>query len=241
MNDTNHTPKNIHQSVLDAIARGTVQMRPRWQFVFVGVLIAGLALLIFALLVYFISLGIFLLRQSGAWFAPSFGVRGWADLVAALPFNLMLLIVIAATALEYLARRYSIAYRMPLLLSLGVVVVGVGLGGFVVSQTSFHRGLEDAARRGQLPMAGMFWHGGERPHHSPDVYRGTIISTTTHNTVLVLLDSDEGTTTIYITPRTRLPYGADFEVGDTLVVVGDEINNSTVQAFGVQEIDPQKD
>ena len=237
MNLAPHTQENIHQRVLDAITHGKVQMKPRWQFVLAGVLIAALAILIFLLLIYFISLGVFLLRQSGAWFAPSFGIRGWIDLFAAIPLGVMFFIVSAATALEYLARRYSIAYRMSLLVSLAMVVGGVGIAGILLAQTSLHRALEDAARQGKLPMAGMLWHGGERPPHSSDVYRGRIVSTRSGNTVVLLLDSNEGAITVNITPRTRLPYGADFEVGDTLVVVGDEIGTSTVQAFGIQEID----
>ena len=238
MNLTPHAPQNIHQRVLDAITHGKVQMKPRWQFVLAGVLIASLAILIFLLLVYFISLGVFLLRQSGAWFAPNFGMRGWMDLLSALPFDLMLFIVAAATVLEYLARKYSIAYRMSLLVSLAAVVAVVGLGGILVAQTSLHRGLEDAARRGTLPMAGMFLHGGERTRRPAELYRGTIVSMKAGNSVLLLLDNNEGTTTVYITPRTRLPYGADFEKGDTLVVVGDELGAGAVQAYGIQEIDP---
>ena len=70
------------------------------------------------------------------------------------------------------------------------------------------------------------------------MYRGSIVSTSTNGFIIKL--GDDSTTTVVVTPRTRLPFGADFAPGDTLVVMGDEMSTGTIRAFGILEIDPNE-
>jgi len=229
--------KNLKQAVLDAIKKDGVKMRPRWHFLLLAILTATGALILLLTLVYLFSLVVFFLHQNGTWFAPSFGMRGWFDLLRGIPIYLLLLLAVFAIVLDTLVRRYSFGYRRPLLTSLGAIVAVVFIGGFAVAHTSLHHALDFQARHGHLPPPLGMWYG---HHRAPpgDVYRGVIVASTTYG-FMIALDDDGGTSTVIITPQTRLPFGADFSPGDTLIIVGDDMGTDTVRAFGIREIDPE--
>ncbi len=228
---------SIRQGVMDAIKKGNVQMRPRWHFVLLSSLAALGVFIVLLALLYIVSLSVFLLRDSGAWFAPSFGGRGWFSLLYSIPWLLILFIVVFVGILEILVRRYRFIYRKPLLLSVGVIFVIVLLGGFAIANTSFHRQMEFYAEHNQLPGPLAIGYGAPfRMPPPPDVYHGVILATTTYG--FVIDDQNgAGTTTILLTHETRLPYGEDFSVGSEVVVEGDTVASGTVRAFGVREVD----
>lgn len=227
----------LRRSVVDAIKKGTVQMRPRWHFVLLSALTVIGAVIGLLVLIYMASLSVFFLHDSGAWFVPSFGGRGWFSFLRSIPWLLILLTVIFAGLLEILVRRYTFVYRKPLLLSALGIVALVLLGGFLFAATPFHRQMQFFASHHQLPPPLAFIYGAPfRMPPPPDVYHGVILATTTSG--FVLDDQNgAGTTTVLINGQTRLPYGIDFSVGTEVVVVGDRIGSSTVRAFGVQESD----
>src|SRR5665213_3408185 len=122
--DTHHTkdPASVRQGVMDAIKKGNVQMRPRWHFVLVSTLAALGVFIVLLSLHYIVSLSVFLLRDNGAWFAPSFGGRGWFSLLHSVPWLLILFIIVFIGVLEVLVRRYRFVYRKPLLLSVAIIL-----------------------------------------------------------------------------------------------------------------------
>ena len=227
--------RDLKRAVMDAIKKDGVIMRPRWHFLLLAALTATGALILLLALVYLFSFVVFALHDGGSWFAPSFGMRGWFDLLRSIPIYLLILFAIFAVVLDVLVRRYSFGYRRPLLVSLGVIVVIVLVSGFIVAQTSFHRSLAFHARHGHLPQPFGMWYG--HPHHErpDDMYRGVIVATSSRG--FLIRRGDESTSTIVVTPDTRLPYGKDFEPGDTLIIIGDEMGTGTVRAFGILEVD----
>lgn len=229
--------QSIEKKVMDAIQKGGVRMRPKWHFVlssllaFLGVLILSLALL------YAFSLALFFMRDSGVFFAPSFGPRGWWDFLQGAPWLLLSLVLIFIVLLEHLVRRYSFVYKKPLLISALVILLFVALGGYVIAQTQFHRQLAMVASRGQLPPPMKFLYDDTLRMPPPrEVYRGVIADIDDHSFVIVS-KRPPGTTTIIIGPRTRLPFGGDFSVGELILVVGDVIATDTIRAFGVREVE----
>ncbi len=226
-----HEPLEIR--IMNAIKKGEVRMRPRWHFALLttltvsGVVIVGLTLL------YATSLAVFLLRDSGALFATDFGQRGWFELLRMLPWFLFLFILVFVVALEVLVRRFAFVYKKPLLTSSLAILTFIVVAGVFISLTPLHRGFMFSARHGQLPAPFEMLFA---PPPPPDLYRGTIVDVGPSTFTL----SDEGrvgTTTFVITPRTRLPYGSNFKVGERVVVIGDTNASGTVRAFGVREID----
>ena len=234
-NDENK--KSIREDVLATIKSGQVSMRPKWQFMLKAALFVVGGVLLFLVLLYVASFTIFILRRSGVWFVPTFGVHGWYVFLVSVPWLLVGAALIFIGILEVLVRHYAFAYRQPLLYSLIIILFLVGVGGFVVALTPLHRVLLHSAENDQLPVGGPMYRGFGM-QRLPDVHRGEVIERVpphsfTMDTVIgehIIVD---------ITPHTRLSPMADFEPGDFVVVLG-VLNNGTVSAFGIQEIDREE-
>lgn len=221
---------------MSVIEKRGVAMRPRWHFLLLSALTAAGVLILVVTLLYIVSLALFFLRETGVWYAPSFGGRGWFVLLNSAPLLLIVLIAMFVVILDVLVRKYSFAYRAPLTVSLGGILLLIFVGGLLVAQTSFHRRLESAAHHGHLPPPIGFWYGKTfRPPPTKEMHRGLIIFKSPKQFVMV--DSDGSTSTIQINSKTRLPRGEDFEMGDMVIVIGDSVGTDTIRAFGVRSID----
>lgn len=232
-----NTQKPIQDVVMERIRKGGVLMRPRWQFVLLGVLWAAGALLTLVLALYLVSLFVFLLRESGLLFVPAFGMRGWFDILRSAPFYIIGLIAICALIINLLARHFAFAYRRPLTVSLGAVLLVTFAGGLLVGATPLHTELRRSAEHGYLPSPfDVPYRHDMRPPPPDDFHKGIVILR--DGSLLYLRNADGGTTTVRISPRTRLPFGADLEPGDAVVVIGDETSGA-IEAFGLREIDSE--
>lgn len=233
------TPNDIRAKVLSAIEKGTVCMKPRWQFVLAGIAAATVAFILFSAVVYALSLGIFLMRQDGSWFAPQFGGPGWLTFIIAIPLQIVLFALIFVAVLQYVLKRLDLGHRHSVVAIFSGLAALSLVGAFIAAQTPLHHRFDKESHHQGGPFAFMeMWYGKPDGRRSPPrMYRGTIVSSGLGEIVLAMPGAG-GTTTVIITPRTRLPSGADFKQGDTLVVMGDEVSTGTVRAFGLQEIDP---
>lgn len=227
----------IQDSVMDLIRSGKAPMRPRWHFVLISALYALGAAILFPFLLYVTSLAIFFLRENGVWFAPVFGMRGWASLFHTLPWLLLGLIMVFFIVLEILVRRYAFIYKRPLMITLIGMLGVIFLGGFLVERTAFHSRMRDFARENRLPapLRGIY----DRPSHflpRADVYRGTVSEMTKDGFVMAVVD-ETSTTSVIITPGTRLPYDHQFKIGDAVMVLGDSPQPHIIFAFGIRTVD----
>lgn len=229
--------RDMRETVMARIKEGAVSMRPRWQFVLLSLLWAGCAALLVLAILYFSSLAIFVLRENGVWLAPLLGMRGWFDVLRSAPLLIILLVAFCAIVLNLLVRRFAFAYRRPVVLSLGIVLLGTFIGGVLVGVSPFHRELHRHAREGRLPppFGAPYARGPLRPPPPDDVYRGTVIERMGST---LFIKTAAGTTTVHISPRTRLPLGADFETGDPVVIFGDAASGA-VEAFGILEMEDE--
>lgn len=229
-NETDKKP--IQEKILQAIRSGRVKMRPKWRFVLHAALIVSGAILLLLALLYLVSFAVFSLRETGAWFVPAFGPRGWYAFLRAIPWFLIAVSLVFIAILETLVRRHSFAYRRPLLVSVCGIVLVVAIGSFIAGQAHFHGRFFRYAEGNRLPFAGRFYRAfGER--HFRDVHAGTI--TALGGRGFVMEDRSGEALTVAITPRTRLPFGMDFSAGDAVVVFG-ERDDHTVQAFGIRRV-----
>ncbi|HVU75296.1 MAG TPA: hypothetical protein VHD38_00435 [Candidatus Paceibacterota bacterium] len=234
MNDMH---KDIRETIMERIREGKASMRPRWHFILLSTLTAlGIIIALLALL-FCVSLVLFFLRESGALYLSGFGSRGWWDLFRSLPFSILILLLVFVIVLEILARRYAFVYKKPLITSVLAILAVVIVGGFVLAQTPLHGQLVVLARHGHLPPPFDSLYRPPFTMHPDDVYPGEIVIIT--DVGIVISDRGLSTTTILITPRTRLPEGANFAVGDRVVVIGDEAASGTVEAFGIRPMQPE--
>jgi hypothetical protein len=231
MHNEPHSTPSIKEEVLNAIERGRARMRPRWHFILGGVLMAISAILVLCITLYVVSFIIFTLKQTGAWFGPAFGARGWLALLFALPWIPILCALLLIATLEILVRRYEFAYQKPLLYSVLVIVSVVAVsGGFVAP---LHRAPFRAARENRLPVGGALYRGFGMQRFG-DMHRGTVVDMT--GNTFIIKDNRGTTSTVIILPETRLPFGLNVKSGDTVIVVGIE-KSGIIRAFGLREIE----
>lgn len=224
---------SLREAVLEKIKHGEVSMRPKWQFVLKGALMVLGAMLLALTLLYLVSFVFFALRQTGVWFAPSFGWRGMRAFFLGVPWVLVLVAFIFVIVLEVLVKRYAFAYRKPLLYSVLGIVCAVFVGGFVVARTSFHRGMYRRMEGQGLPIAGPLYREYGMPHFK-QIHPGIIASTTEQGFIIMSRRGEE--ITVLVSPATRLPLGYDFVLGDPVVIMGEQ-ENGIVRAFGIRKID----
>jgi len=187
---TPHTSDPVRDRVMSTIKKGGTHMRPRWHFVLISVIFAFAAFLVLLLLVYAVSLSMFLLRESGTWFATSFGPRGWITFISSIPLSHVAFIVLFVVIFESLVRRYSLVYRRPLAVSFIIVAGGIVSVGALVAQTSFHDQMASYARTHQLPAPLALPYGPSTRIARPDnLYEGVVISN--EDGVLVIEQGDD--------------------------------------------------
>jgi len=241
--DPKNKGHNNRVDVLEAIKSGTLKMRPRWHFIARGILmITGIVLLALALL-YIVSFIFFVLRLSGLWFAPSFGLKGWFAFILSLPWLLIMVALLFLLMLELASRRFALVYRRPLLYSVvGRVFLGLA-GGFILERLHIHDQLFSRARDTGLPVGGMLYRDfGMR--HFRDVHEGEIVDVS--NGLLRIEEPNGQSYVVQFTAQTRgLPYHmmtfttSTFQLssGDSVVIFGPE-DGGIIQALGVQKIGP---
>lgn len=232
MNEEQHG-KSIRSNVLAAIDAGKVKMRPRWHFIArAALLVTGTILAALALL-YVSSFIFFILHQTGVWFTPRFGLRGFREFLIGLPWMLVLLAAVFIVILQFLVKRYAFGYGRPLLYSAIGIVVLVILGGFIIAMTPVHRGLFEQARQNHLPFAGGLYREYGIPNPQGNVTPGEIIEVI-ESGYRMITPRDENVV-IIVTPETRFPLGTNFETGDRILVLGDRVDD-IITAFGIREI-----
>lgn len=233
-------PSSIKERIAEAARRGDLTMRPRWHFVLMGTLVGIGAILAFLALLYIASFIVFSLHQSGAWFAPTFGSGGWFSFFRAMPWLLIALSVAFAALLEVLVRRYSFVYRKSLVVTLIAILVVAVAGGILGAP--IHRSVFRLARRGPPPpIVGPLYRDFDFQRLS-DVHRGLIVRVVATSGSIplafgtFLVEDDRGTQwTVRVGPRTRLPFGAEFDLGDTVVIFG-PAQGTMIEAVGMREL-----
>jgi hypothetical protein len=229
--------KSISEAVMAAAEKGDIKMRPKWYFALRAALtVTGVA--IFSLfLVYLASFIFFMLRRTGIWFAPSFGFKGLFVFLISLPWFLILLAAIFAVILEILVRRYSFAYRWPLLYSAVGIVLIVMAGGYAVAKTPFHgRLIEYERNRGPFCCGGIY-RDMDRDHFN-NIHVGQVYEIMPQG--FRLQNRDEEILVVLVAPETKMPFGRNFSVGDAVAVIGKRIG-AVINAWGIRRIDEKMD
>lgn len=225
--------KSIKDKVLSEIRKGKAVMKPKWHFILKTVLMATGAFIVAFMLLYLSSFVLFALRQTGVLFVPLFGLRGLRTFFMSLPWLIILAAVIFVIILEVLVRRYSFAYRKPLLYSVGIIVLLVFLGSIFVSNIGVHQEMMKYAKERKLPFGGALYRefGAKK---LPDVCR--CIITSVGDNKIIVKDDDGKEYVVEIAPETRFPFGTDFGEGERVIVFG-ERDGANIRAFGILKVD----
>jgi len=229
MNNENHE-KSIKNLVLNKIKENKAVMKPRWYFVLKAVLfVSGIVILSIALF-YVISFILFILRQNGLYFITPFGFRGITIFLISLPWILVLVSIAFLITLEILIRKYSFSYRQPILFSLLFVFVTVAIGGFIVGETDFHKGMFKSANDHGLPiMGGMYRSYGLEEIKNICFCRIDEII----DTGFMVFDEGNNKIDVLVDENTRFPFEMKFKVGDSVLILGD-LNDGVIKAIGMR-------
>jgi hypothetical protein len=251
-NEQNHNPKSeqldtansaqrsatesMKNSILSSIEKGSVKMRPRWEFILraVGMYLGLLVLAIGAL--YAISFVVFMLRQSGIFSAYSLGFNGFLTMLGSLSWFVLVVAVAFAILLVFTIRKYSFGYAWPFLyLAIGTIVI-VLIGGVIIGDTSLHQQLQTVENH--LPLAGGFYQK-EFDNLPQNFTVGRITAVTSSG--YTMEDSRYGQVTIIISPQTQLP-AEQLKVGERIFVLGQRVNNTVrATAVSIATRDPRRD
>ncbi len=228
--ENEHNNSSIKKNIFEAIKAGRLSMRPKWHFILQTILaVLGITLVSLTLL-YLVSFIISALRESGAWFVPIFGSRGWFEFFASLPWILVIIAILFIVVLEILVRRFSFGNRQPLLYTAVAIIFLMLIGGALV--VPFHRGLFRAAEEQRLPLVGEFYRGYGTPRVS-NTHLGVIFETTKDGFVMEERNNEQ--LHIVVSSQTRFPLGTEFSVGDAVVVFGNR-SGDTIHALGIRQV-----
>lgn len=217
-NHTEHSHQHsLQDEILAKIHEGKVQMKPRWQFILRGSLMAvGLVLAALALL-FTGSFIIFLLQQNGTWFVPAFGGPGIKELFLALPLVFIAVALIFLVLLQLLVHRYSFSYAQPVLYSVVAIGLFVTIGSFLVARVHMHEVLLKQANQQGLPIAGQLYK--QFANQKEDrVVTGIIVQQFENG--FYIKDRQDRQITVIVTPNTQFPTGRDIDRGDVVIVLG---------------------
>jgi hypothetical protein len=220
----------LKETIISAIKKGEVTMRPRWHFVLRSALLLLGVIVTVLLLLFLSSFVAFMLRASGAAFVPHFGFLGLRSFIIAIPWLLILATLLFLVVLEILTRFYGFTRKIPLLYSALGVIVFVLLSTFIIGQTAFHERMSLRAMKGGLPIVGEIYR------WSPelaDVHRGRVLEITESG--FILKHRRDATTSIIVSESTSLPYGDAFTEGDIVVVFGEK-SRDVITAQGVIKV-----
>lgn len=223
---------NFADKIINKIKERRISMRPRWHFVAQTGLVILVCAAAFILAVWLLSWIYFILHANGAWLLPAFGRRGWLGFLHSFPWLPAIAGLVLIMVLSLVLEKFQWAYRWPFLY-IGLLVLGlVALGSLTVAQTPFHRGFYSDALQTGGGIAGPLYRGyGHMPRG--EAYVGTITNPATSTFELATEDGE--IFLVNINERTRLPFGFDLVPADTVMVIGDRIENM-LTAFGVREI-----
>lgn len=228
----NHTP--VQESVLENIKNHHVSMRSKKYFLLQTALFVTGMIIVIGTLLYLASFIVFGLAESGIWFVPLFGLKGWFVFFKSLPWVLILLVLVFALILEVMVRRYSFAYRRPLLYSMLGIVGLVLIGGFIISRIHLHQQIRQYGRMHGVPMVGGFYRRFGTPNMR-EVHKGIIREQGLSQ--FVIEGSTGETSTVFFASGTRiLQFRKEgFSASDTVIIFGDR-DGRTIRAFGIKNI-----
>lgn len=220
--------KNIKTTILETLQKDTLHMIPKWKFVLYSSLgVVGL-LFIFLLIVFIVSLIIFVLSRYGLLHMPFFEFMGALLALSIVPIVLLIVAVVLLILLEVLSRYYSFSFTLPLSVTLLILMGVVSGSSYLVSQTQVHDYARDYADRNHLKMIVQAY---DRPVpfkkiNGLDVLRGEVVATSTDSVTIEMLN---GTVIVaYATSSDTVPNLVPPLLDTDIVILGNFIQGRFV-------------
>jgi hypothetical protein len=237
--NSNFEKSTIQKSVLAKIQREDIRMRPRMFFVLKIIGLALLTVLILVISILLCSYVAFTLRLNGHDELLSFGSRGILIFFELFPWPLLALDALLIFLLRQLMRQFKFGYRSPWLPAI-IIIAAISIAGGVVLDraTPLNDSLLHQADGGHLPPPfGMMYRDSRTPQQ-PGVgeFRG-VVEQIQGNTLVLSSYTESTTTRITVHVPTQGPDAHEtYKIGEG-IIVGGQMQNGVVQAFGIHPID----
>lgn len=222
----------MDQDVIKKIESGEIKMRPKSYFVWRSVLVIGSAVFVFLVSALIVGLVFFAMRESGATVLPGLGAAGWRELLNIFPWITIILAVLLTFALSVILRRYSFAYRKPLLYLPLAVIVLIFAAGYIVDASHLHRDISDFTEAHHTPGIEPFYRH-LRDIGNDKIAIGEIQEISTSQ--IIINPPDNHKLTIILTSQTQMP--DNLVIGDRIDVIGDR-DDDTVSAIAIRRLLP---
>ncbi len=217
---------SISKKVFNKIKEDKIKMRPKIFFALKTFLFSLLTLLLIIFVIYLFSFLFFHLKMSGVWFLPKFGFSATGILIKSLPWLLILTVVVSVIILEIFIKRFSFAYRRPIIYSVIGIVLFALLSSFVIGKAQIHPNLFWQAQEKKLPMVGKIYRNFGMPK-LPQVHYG-IISEKLDNGFI--LENPQGEKITVSTELINQENMKEFKEGDNIIIIGKKDNNNIYSA-----------
>lgn len=225
--------QSMKDDVIKAIESRQVKMRPKWQFITRAVLLL-VGIVLGAIITLFISSFIvFVLRQTGVWFLPSFGLQNLGVFFTSLPWILLAVAVVFIFLLDIFIKKYPFFYTRPLIYSVLGIVVIVIVGSVAIGCSTFHKNLLAWTETDHITFGShMYQHFMQSPDN---VTVGTITEIT--STGCKILGPQDQLFAVTFSPQISMPPKNNFIIGDSIVILGQR-QGETIQAKEIEKLNP---
>lgn len=215
---------------MEKIKTQGLKMKPRIFFALKGILIISAAVLVALLCLFLFSFIIFACKASGACYVSGFGRNGFMVFLNLFPWALVLALLSLFLILETLIKKFSLAYKRPVIYSLAVIAFFIALGGTLVNKTPLHPHLWERAEQNRLPFAGRMYFG--LAEKRPDQMHFLEITATTTDGFMAKTPQNQEIHVV-ITEVTKTVQG--LQIKDKIIVFGWTREN-VLQAQGIKKI-----
>lgn len=209
----------IKTTILDFVEKNKIKMVPRWQvLLYAGLGLFGL-LFLFLLLIFVVSLMLFVLSKYGFMYLPLFGFSATLAALQSIPLLLFGSAIVLVVLVEILARTYAFSFKKPIFITVLIVLTSATVISFLIALTPIHKEINNYAREHNIGFVSRVY---ERPRpiipheNKLTVLRGTVLATTSETLTLKLFDKSE-----YVIYSTHMVVPLSLlSVNDDVVVAG---------------------
>lgn len=224
--------KNIKNKILDIVENKNLEMIPRWKFFLLTSLAVFGLIFSFLLLLFVISLILFILLKYGFMYLPLFGFGAISHMVTGIPVILAASGLLLVVIVELLSKHFAFSFKKPVMTTLLLIIVSAFVIGFAITLTPFHRVMHGYVRNNHMDGFTRMYErtSSEGGRQGMAVLRGEVVSTTTDTLTLSLFG--DALSMVYATSA-----GEQFTslgIGDDIVVFG-IMSNGRFEVLQIRE------
>jgi len=164
----------------------------------------------------------------------NFGPEGLLAFMNALPWVLIVLVIVLGLAIYFLLRDYSFVYTKPVVYGVFGVASIIFLTSFGVNHFDTGYSIARFGEDDNIPVLFLIHNRYRQAPHMGEITHGQIIASSTHGFIMQDLRTKEYVT-VFVTENTREDRA--FTIGDYVTVFG-PFGTSTIGALGIKSFDP---